>query len=326
MSSFSSSDFDGKSIVAYYDSLPDPLKDQLKVLENRFRDDSDIKPVAQALYQQYGKKHRHHPHIKSIIFRVAMLKVISPDYLFNKKYFQHVYAYDDKGHVVTFDKIMTTGRHVVLLLGRLPNGIQVVVKWYQSHKRDTQYEIDIYKKLRGIGTPMPWFSSSYKFWNAPVLVMEKLEAIDASDNEYEVGKQVLEQLPYLHSFGVHNDLKPGNILARHNPDGSKIYFVIDYGGVATERLGKMYKRWIWSPKWTSQISHKPNQQTSSFYDAVELGYTMKSIANFRTGEKEIREGFRGTLAKYMNRVAKIDKVGLCEKDYHDLISVLKENC
>ena len=210
-----------------------------------------------------------------------------------------------------------------VLQGRLDDDVPIVVKWYQSNKRDTLYEIGIYKKLRHLKCPVPWFSSTYEFWNSPVLVMERLQGLTKEDDEFEVAIEVIKQLRYLHQFGIHNDLKPGNIMKRMQ-NGKPVYFMIDHGGVATQPLGYGYRRWIWSPKWTCQRPHASNQITTPKHDFIELGYTMKTMQNWTTGDNHIRSGFTDKLAKYMDRVVRIDEKNVTGKDYDDLIELLKE--
>lgn len=323
ISSTSDSEFDGLSIVSYYENLPDQLKNQLARLESQFTSDRDIVPVAESLYKDYGRKYRKYPNIRRLVFRVAMLKVIASDFLFDEQWFPYVHCYDERDHKIKFEKTLTIGRYVFVLLGRLNDTLPVVVKWYQSHRRDTSYEIDIYKKLRHAKLNMPWFSSTYQFWNSPVLVMEKLHPLDKEDDEFKVGIEVLKQLMTIHTIGIHNDIKPGNVMKRMK-NGKPIYFIIDYGGITTEKYKYGYRRWIWTPKWTCQRPHAKNQVTTPKHDFIELGYTIKTMQNWTTGDSRIREGFSGKLAKYMDRVALIDEKHVKSKDYHDLIKILAE--
>lgn len=309
-----------RSYVSLYEDLPDALKKQLSKLHPVFVNDDDIVPVAEDLYRRYGKKGRN-PQIRKILFRIAMLKVIAPDYLLDPKWFPYVYGYDNRGHIVRLEKTISMGRHVFVLQGRLDDDVPVCIKWYQSNRRDTLFEIGIYKKLRHLECPTPWFSSTYQFWDSPVLVMEKLSPLGKEDNEFEVAAEVIKQLTYLHQFGVHNDIKPGNIMKRIQ-HGKPVYFMIDHGGVATQRLGYGYRRWIWSPKWTCQRPHASNQVTTPKHDFIELGYTMKTMQNWTTGDTQIRAGFTGKLAEYMDRVSKIDERHVTKKDYQDLIDIL----
>ncbi len=317
----SSEDFSTESALGLYEKLPSALKKQLSSLNPEFEADEDILPVAKSFMKYSSKKHRRDPNVRKILFRVAMLKVIAPDFLFDSKWFSFVYCYDNRGHVVRFEKILSLGRHVFVLLGNLDDDIPVVVKWYQSNHRDTQYEIDIYKRLRHLKCPVPWFSSTYQFWDSPILVMEKLHPLDKDDNEFVVAIEVIKQMIYMHQFAIHNDIKPGNIMKRIS-NNEVTYLIIDHGGVATDKKGYGFRRWIWSPKWTCQRPHARNQITTPKHDFIELGYTMKTMQNWRTGDNQIRDGFSGKLAHYMDRVKRMDERNIRSKDYEDLIEIL----
>jgi len=316
-------------IVSHYRHLPEPLKKQLSKLEDRFREDSEIKSLANGLYRKAYKHHGKSSYrslnldLRRIAFRMAMLKAIPSDMLLESKWFPYVSCYDHRGHTVRLEKEIAQGRHVYVISGKLDNEIPVVVKWYQSNKRDTLYEISIYKRLRKMNCDTPWFSSSYRFWDFPVLVMEKLQSLTKEDNEFEMMIQIIKQLIDLHTFGIHNDIKPGNIMKRVTNGVSK-YLLIDHGGVATQRLQYGYRRWIWSPKWTCQTPHASNQITTAKHDFIELGYTAKTMQNWRTGDDRIRKGFTGKLAKYMDRVEQINVKDVRPEDYQDLIKILEE--
>jgi hypothetical protein len=316
-------------LVADYRNLPEPLKKQLAKLQEKFEDESEIKSLANELYRkayrQYGKTSYRSTtlNLKKIALRMAMLRAIPSDTLLHSRWFPHVTAYDHRGHLVRLEKEIAQGRHVYVIAGKLDNEIPVVVKWYQSNRRDTLYEISIYKRLRKMGCDTPWFSSSYRFWDFPVLVMEKLHSLTKEDDEFEMAIQVLQQLTYLHQFGIHNDIKPGNVMKRL-VDGKPKYLMIDHGGVATQKYQYGYRRFIWSPKFTSQKPHESNQITTAKHDFLELGICMKAIQNMRTGESKVRSGFTGKLKKFMDRVELINQKDVKSSDYEDLIKILQE--
>lgn len=316
-------------LVVDYRNLPEPLKKQLAKLQDKFEDDSEIKSVANELYRkayrQYGKNSFRSTtmNLKKIAVRMAMLRAIPSDTLLRSKWFPFVYAYDHRGHVVHLEKEIAEGRHVYVIGGKLDNDIPVVVKWYQSNRRDTLYEISIYKRLRKIGCDTPWFSSSYRFWDFPVLVMEKLHSMNKDDDEFEMAAQIIQQLTFLHQFGIHNDIKPGNVMKRI-VDGKPKYLLIDHGGVATQRLSYGYRRWIWSPRFALQKCHESNQITTAKNDFLELGVCMKAVQNMRTGESKVKTGFTGKLKKFMDRCELINPKDIKTQDYDDLIKILQE--
>ncbi|SPN79902.1 Protein kinase [Cedratvirus Zaza IHUMI] len=200
----------------------------------------------------------------------------------------------------------------------------LVVKWFRNQDMDITFEMGLYKKLRLLGCPLPYFSCSYRFWKDKVLLMEELESLSEEDDPYQVGVCVLEQLSYLHTFAVHSDIKPNNIMRK-----GKRYYLIDFGGVALKRLDYGYKRWNWSEKWTSQKMHVKNQITTAKNDLIELGYTLNYLEQRHSPllesvhRKDPRSGFQGKLAEYMNEVRRLDaEVQPGEEVYAHLKSIL----
>jgi serine/threonine protein kinase len=245
-------------------------------------------------------------------YRTIIDKVSAVTLLDSGLPFLYVYYKDD---ILPIDKPFGKGEHMRICDVK---DKPLVVKWYRSGDRTSQYEINVYKKLKSLGCPLPYFSGKYSFWNEPVLVMERLERLDKKEDINKLGRQVLIQLSYLHTFGVHCDIKPDNILKRVNDDKVS-YFLIDYGGVAMEKLNWGYKRWIWSKHWTSQTPHIKKQIASCKHDFKELGFTLNALKNPGVNH---REEFTGKIKKYMNRVEKVDKRKVDQKDYEDLIKIL----
>jgi hypothetical protein len=313
--------------VKYFSSLPRELSSQIKAIANYFTDNSDIRSEAKDIYRNTSKRYRKN-NLKEISFYIALLQTISSKFFIkNPRWYNTIYCYNKKEkHTIKLKDIIYEGKHVFVVNGFLNTGQPVVVKWYQSRSNNTQYEISIYEKLREIGCETPWFSSSYLFWDFPVLVMEKLEKVTSDDNEFEIAAQVIRQLMYIHQFGIHNDIKPGNIMKRvvnnNGTPGTPKYFMIDHGGVTTKKLAYGYRRCIWSPKWACQTPRVKNQVTTPKHDFIELGYTMKTIQNWRTKDKHIRHHFSGRLAKYMECVDKMNSRQITPQDYENLLEIL----
>jgi hypothetical protein len=223
--------------------------------------------------------------------------------------------------------MLKEGDHVRVVSGS-SQGIPLIIKWYLSHKRTIEYEANAYRELRSMGCPVPWFSFSYYCYGEPVLVLEKLQPLDSSDNEYTLGIHVLQQLRFVHRLGVHCDIKPQNVMKRQlqNDDGSLdvYYFLIDYGGLTRERLGYGYRRWLWSPLWTSQRSHTPNQITTYVNDFIELGYTMRALQNKRAHGSygNFKHHYHGRLRMYMDYVHHLDPKRRQDNVYDELIKIL----
>jgi serine/threonine protein kinase len=303
-----------------YLSLPKALRWQVKHLVPQLHSDPNVRLNVKELKSilpssLYARR-------REVLYQIAVLLSFHPRALLEPQWFKDVFAYDKHNHIIRFSKIVKEGKHATVLKGSL-NGRVVVAKIYMSHKRDTRYEMGIYKQLEKMGCTVPWISYDFYFWNQPIIVMEYLDSVGTQDNEYRMAVDVLKQLRYLHQFAIHNDIKPGNIMRK-----SSRYYVIDYGGVASEKYKHGYRRWIWSPRWTSQKPHEPDQVTTAKYDLIELGYTMKSLQNDRKGAKRasVSEGFDGILADYMHRVAKIPDSKVTDKDYRSLVRILKKGC
>ena len=331
-----------------YKSLPRPLKDQVSYLLKKFGTDSRIVKDAK-LFMKDGVQD------PKVAKKLAILKNFDTYDLIHKRFFDGIYAYDEKGRTVTFKKILTDTRpieHVCLFKGRLHNPIEkkdldVIVKWYESPRHGTvQDEIENYQALRDLGCKVPWFSSSYLFWKSEVLIMEPLNEVTGDDDEFEVVAQVVQQLKLIHKIGIHNDLKPPNIMWRPYGDrpkgadrGDREYLVIDYGGMTTEKYEWGWYRKVWSPKWCAQ-ERKPKKKkdriTSPYYDLLEAVYMAKSIQNHRktkdwgsdrpkAKKPHIRSGFKGKLKTLHDAVLEMDPKKITEKDYDTMIKICRDS-
>ncbi|MEK7071168.1 MAG: hypothetical protein AAB966_05140 [Patescibacteria group bacterium] len=326
--------------VKSYENLHPELKEQLTRLCNKYETSKEVMKFVKKMCDS-GKFNIAY---RQKILCYAIYRQIPCWHMCIPQNFNMLWAYSSKpgDPRIHLESMLKEGEHVRLIRGRMgDSGRPVIIKLYisgykrsdlKSFSRTTKMECDIYNKL---GKPEPCLSTDYFIFGIPVLVMEVLAELNGGDNEFEMGIQVLQQLKTLHQFGVHCDLKPGNVMRK----GDK-YIVIDYGGVATEKMDHGYRRWIWSPLWTSQ---KRKSETghdiicTSKQDAIELGYTIKTLQNMkrqipirrtRDGETDlIRTGFEGKLAKYMKRVFEIDDIrGMTDKDRDDLIAILKCEC
>lgn len=328
-----------KNPVRYYKQLPKALRHQIDKISEKLNSNVDVQVYKTQILNSLSrdKYNKFSLNMKSsIALRLAILLKFNYSLFLTPEWWDiGLYCYDDSGNRVFIkEKIAQTAR-VFVASGLRNNKKPVVVKMYKSTKLDTSYEIDNYVKLKATGCKMPWFSSTYKFWNHPVLVMEKLEPITKEDDEYLIATHVLEQLEYLHTFAIHNGLKPNNIMKKIK--NNKIqYFTIDYGGSATKKLKYGYLRFKRSPPTTSQPKAK-KQITTAVNDFIELGYTMKMLQlrrrklsckirkNKKTGKivDPVRSNFKGRLFAYMKRINKIDPRNVTHKDYQDLILKLK---
>ena len=334
------------SIIEEYHKLPSPLKSQLNEIYREFSSNTNVKDCYRKLMSELPKKllsriaersmerssEKYDKALKILVFHLAILKTISPFDMLKPIWFSKLYCYSDHSdHLdIYLNTILKTGQHASVfeaVMGKKP----VIVKFYQSTRRNITYEINIYNRIKEMGCKVPWFSSCYYVWNCPVLVMEKLSSLSKSDDEYRVGYEVLKQLWRLHTFAIHSDIKPQNIMKRKT--GSKCqYLLIDYGGVAMEPLEHGYRRWVWSRKWTSQIAHESKQIVTAKNDFLELGYTMRALQVWRKplrqkshdedDEDEFKRDFEGKLVDYMERVELIEDHNIKKRDYVDLLRIL----
>lgn len=80
--------------------------------------------------------------------------------------------------------------------------------------RGTGIEIEKWMALKKLGVPCPVVGDKFFFFNGHlVLTMYPLRPLDEHDDYRAVGVQLLQILQKVHTFGVHNSLKPENIMA-----------------------------------------------------------------------------------------------------------------
>lgn len=327
-------------------NAPKPIQDQTRKLAKIFKTHVQLDRMARNLRKSEGVKN------PKVAFYLAIMHHFDTFDLLHRRYYDIIYAYESDGRYVEIDSHMGKRRsdRVRLFNCTLYNPVEkktpvpVILKWYKSSKRDTEYEVSVYTKLRDLKCKVPWFSSSYMLWKTPVLIIEPLEPISGHDDVWEMAAQCIQQLRIVHKIGIHNDLKPGNIMKRRFTEKSERgvdrgeweFLIIDYGGLTSEKVkdGPGYIRHVWTPKFTSQKRHEKNQTTYERHDLIELGFTVKGLLNERIEGKDtkknkrknplpVRDGFTGRLLDFMHRVAQIDEKNIKPKDYDDLILILR---
>lgn len=161
-----------------------------------------------------------------------------------------------------------------------------VVKWSETEATDVDIEDEMnnWESLIQIGIPNPDVEFDYTLWGFPVMVMSYMEPIDPKDWR-SVGHDILDCLQILHKIGVHNDIKPDNIL-RHPITGK--YVLMDMESLTNEQLYYGYQRKAWSPNWTSQVKGVNDQITNPKYDLIELGYTLHYLCRPGLNKELIR--------------------------------------
>lgn len=284
-----------KNLARYYKNNPYVKRDIILMKnehkQNERRTTYDDKPP------RLNKKN------KRDIFRMALLKNISLREVLEKHY-DKLYCYSlNSDSIIQLEHVLATHKNTVVLLGT-HNNQKVVIKYYKSNKKDTAHEIDIYAKLQKMGCNLPWFSKQFMILGQPVLVMERLSKINKRDDIYKIGNAVIEQLSYLHRFGLHNDIKPDNIMKKKVGDRYE-YYLIDYGGVSTEKMRYGYHRWIWTEKWTCQKKGEHNQISTPKHDFIELAYTLNYIHN-ECNKENFKNICSNCLGKYYDYVLTLE--------------------
>ncbi len=304
-----------------YKKLPSSVRSQLKKLQPTFGSHRRVLKFVDAV----SRKSSITTDNKKQAIRLGIYNNINVRRILKDEHIRSVFAYSPDGNKIQMKSILDRKTHAILMIGKYQandeaHRTDVVIKLYKSSKRDTEYEIELYKKLKKTGCDMPWFLDGYKILNVPVLVMEKLDSVSCDDDEFRLAIDILKQLRYLHKFAIHNDIKPGNIMKR----GEK-FLLIDHGGDAIERLKYGYRRRVWSPKFTCQKKSEPDQVTTPVHDFIELGYTMKYLQNERNNnlKASCQDNFTGKLKKYMNQVDKINLKNVTSEDYDILIKILR---
>jgi hypothetical protein len=303
-----------------YDDLLEVFKGHLKALSSQFRDHPDVRKCYRRRINDASSETD-----KRQALCLSLKEALSPRCFMKDRWFNDVCCYTASGDRLWLEKIIVKGSHVCVMQGR-HRGRPVVVKWYQSKSRNVSYETNIYKKMRSLGAKVPWFSGKWSFWGHPVLVMEKLESLGCQDDPVHVAVEVLKQLKILHTFGIHCDIKPGNIM--RSRDGKDVY-LIDYGGVAIDRLGCGYRRWIWSPKWTCRKAHEKYQVATPYDDFRELAHTVKAMQLWNSADKtidlekcDVVTNYKGRLKRYKRKVKAFGEQPP-EDAYEQLIDILQ---
>ncbi len=285
--------------IAEYDELNDNIKTQLDILYPIYCKNSIVQ---RKLITLKRGKHLNKENKKKLINYAIFLSFDTRHFMQHNYKLLNCYTNKHNGQTIKITKILTTHKHTVVLIGKYKDK-EVIIKYYKSDKKDTMYEIGIYKKLKKMGCELPWYSSKFMFMGSRVLVMEKLEKINSNDSIYSIGKAVVNQLSYLHQFGIHNDIKPDNIMKKKVNETYK-YFLIDYGGIATEKLKYGYCRWIWTASWTCQPKGQHDQVSTPKNDFIELAYTLNYIHN-KCNKDNFKHICHDCLGKYYKHVSKL---------------------
>jgi len=237
----------------------------------------------------------------------------------NTHHLKKLYAVSKSGRRMYFNDIIDSGGSKNVYLAKY-NSKKYVLKWVTSDHRTITEEIDILLKLYNMNVPLYKFYTNYTFWNKPILCMEYLKPLNGKENEFKVGICILKILKKLHTFGIHNDIKIDNIMKNN-----KNIYLIDYGGVTTERKKHGFLRRCWTNKWSSQPKAR-NQLTTAKNDFLELGFTMYGLQLLRKGisltSQNIKNVKNKYIQRYMSKVNRIDEKQINKNIYSVLIKLL----
>lgn len=237
---------------------------------------------------------------------------------------REVFCYADGLENVQLGKEIARSDHVALFHGRFErSGRRCVVKMYYNRRpsrlRTTAFENEVYDKLGG---PAPCISTAYHCWGTPVLVLEPLRDLRYGHEDiYKIGTDVLQQLFKLHTFTVHSDLKPRNIMRR-----GRDYVLIDFGGCAVERYKHGWRRRTWTRDYASQkrghsIVIGPKQ------DFLELAWTLNALQYRKDRDRLpwLRTHFQGRLRRFVQYVQALpdDAAQVTEHHQRALLRILQ---
>ena len=301
-----------------YANLSSSVKKQITNISKIYRNNSDIVK----LQNEIIKKRNNSDDTAQDTFNLALLQKYNTKSLIEDHY-KLLECYSDvDDDKVKLTRIIKKKRHAVIVEGTY-NARRVVVKYYEKDDKgfDTNFEINIYKKLHKLGSKLPWYSDKFMILNKRVLVIEKLEKLDKTDNINKIGTSIVAQLSYLHTFAMHNDIKPDNIMKK-TIDGKREYFLIDYGGVSIEKFCCGYRRRIWTEDWTCQKKGEHDQLTYPKHDFTELAITLNFIHN-GFSYKDYKTICKNHLGKFNSFINKLNKQNYSEIDYNHVVSLFK---
>ena len=165
-------------------------------------------------------------------------------------------------------------------------------KWVMKYAEDVAEEEANWIKLRDEGGKTPDILEGYSMFGLHLLVVERLFPLDHTDDEYEIAKQLLtNQFPYLHTFAVHADIKPDNIMKRvYGSDSNRgpDYFIIDMD-VDDGREPGGFTRTHYTPMYNSA---RPGANFPMTWrdDILEFFYTLNALALHRQSTSDPKVG------------------------------------
>lgn len=258
-----------------------------------------------------------------------------------------VYAYNDCGYRIYMEQILRFDEEQHVGIGIMTKDLPIgcgqesgkqerwVIKWNttpENGEKITLEEMDKWRLIESTGANIPKLLSGFMILDFSVVVMERLYPLESQDYNQKLVMSITSFIEKLIPIGVNNNLKPSNIMKRIYPlDSSKskeiTYLVSDIGSMTIEPLLYGYRRFTWSPFWSSQVKDSDTVTTVK-NDLLEFGYvlTWLSLMSDISDEEELLSLMNSirTIEKpkeildWMNRVRMINEQNIEMKDFLDL--------
>jgi hypothetical protein len=190
----------------------------------------------------------------------------------------------------------------------------------------TSMAFDKWDMIANTGAEIPKILKNFYILDFPVVVMESLEPLDASDYNQKLVLSIISYIEKIISVGVNNNIKPSNIMKKTKEDQIQ-YFVVDAEKMAIEEKDYGFKRFSWTPEWASQVIDSQTITTVK-NDLLEFGYTLHFLSQMdkiTDAEMENRiinqiriSEMPDELLNWMNRVRLIDEQDIKLIDFIDL--------
>jgi hypothetical protein len=261
----------------------------------------------------------------------------------NLKYFLEnriIYAYNPCGHRIYVDKIINFDEEKRIFLGIITKDSPVlcrdteeekwIVKWNVTPNAGEEYtmdEMDRWEMIESVGANVPKIIKGFMILDFSVVVMEKLYPLEVQDYNQKLVMSTVSFIEKLLPIGVHNNIKPSNIMKRIGSKGEINYLVADIGSMTIQPLLYGFKRFHWSPYWSSQVVDLETVTTVK-NDLLELGYVLTLLSKIDSvnDEQELLELIQNIklvekpkeIFDWMNRVRMINEQDIQMKDFIDL--------
>jgi hypothetical protein len=104
----------------------------------------------------------------------------------------------------TNEIILLSGHNTSYQLGGVLYREGHPVRDVDIHYTVSEERLQRYSELEALGCPVPWYSEEWSLWDQQVIVVERLYPVTKSSNVKAIAIQLLEQLSYVHRFGVYS--------------------------------------------------------------------------------------------------------------------------